>query len=392
MKKEKIILIVAIVLAILLFSLGGYGYIKHNENPIKDTKSQDTDKADNQVDEDIDKPEDSDDIDIPEVITPPDKEDTTNKWQAYAGAWLELGNTSSIKEYSDGRVLDVLCPNYFDLNSSGVLVELTVIEEGVNAYTAANAADIKAHSRHQYITISGNYVKNIRALVSDPTKITNFKNTTKAMLDKTGFTGLDIDFEDFWEWSDTDYTNFKNFLTNLGTFLHSYGYKLQVDIPAFISAEDEADTPLRYADFDTLPVDRITIMAYDNDMALGVGHAIAPFEWIKTTIDYLKPQITDDRRIVMGIPSYGYKGPTGGGENEITNITKVEALAQPKASTAIRDLKSGEMTWTNNGTTYFYNDTYSMNAKRKVIEAKGITNVMVWVLGDDDWFTGYEPS
>lgn len=311
------------------------------------------------------------------------------RWLGTAGAWMDVGTAHAKTEYQDGRILQRLRPYYYDVNSSGVLVQLTDPTDGANAYNTTNAADVKAHSTEQYVTITGNTIAKIRALITNSTNVANFKTTLKTFLDTTGFTGIDIDFEDFFHWNSTDYTNFKTFLSGVATYLHGFGYKVQVDLPAFPDATNEGFSVLRYADFNSIAVDIIAIMAYDYDQDAGAGYGIAPVAWVKNVCDYSISQITDITRIDMGIPSYGYNGTTGG-TSDIVNESKTTTLAHTGSSGATRDPASSEMNWTNAGKSYFYNDTYSMDIKRAAIEAKGIRHVSVWVLGNNDWFAGIQ--
>jgi len=95
---------------------------------------------------------------------------------------------------------------------------------------------------------------------------------------------------------------------------------------------------------------------------------------------------TDINRLVIGIPSYGYYGPTG--SYTITRQTAVEMESLPGYSTASQDSSSYEMNWANEGVSYFYSNTNSLNAKRTSIEAKGILYISVFHLGGNDWFSG----
>jgi len=95
-------------------------------------------------------------------------------------AWLFPGAPAcnSSNEYTDGRKIDVLKPQYYDLHDNGVLELLTVQNAGCNGYSPANAASIKKYSREQYITISSAY-NGMKALCSNATKLQQFTEETR---------------------------------------------------------------------------------------------------------------------------------------------------------------------------------------------------------------------
>ena len=312
----------------------------------------------------------------------------TPAWLSKAQAWMDVGNSNATTEYQDGRVLNFLKPFYYYLHTDGTLIQLTS-GDGANGYSEANAVDVKANSRHQYFTVAGNTIADIRQLITNSTKITAFLNTVKSLLDDTSFDGVDVDFEDFWSWNDTDYTNYKAFITSLGNHLHTYGYNLMVDIPGMVDATAEADQKIRIVDYNSLPVDYVVCMAYDYQYEFGAGNPVAPNTWVEGICDYAISQLTDINKLVIGIPSYGYHGTT----DETADIvidTKAQSSAYTGYDTATRDPDSYEMMWANAGNSYVYQDTEGLNAKRTLIEATGIKYVSVWVLGDNDWFTGTE--
>src|SRR5450755_402705 len=68
-------------------------------------------------------------------------------------AWIYPGPPacSASTEMADGRTIDTLKPQYFTLNDSGTLAQIT---SGCNSYSVENAALVKGHSRQQFVTIS----------------------------------------------------------------------------------------------------------------------------------------------------------------------------------------------------------------------------------------------
>lgn len=311
-------------------------------------------------------------------------------WTSTVQAWIYPGPPAenADEEYSDGRIIYTLKPEYYTVNASGVLTQLTVAGSGQNAYSSGNAADVQAHSTEQYFTISSD-AANMATLCADSTKRTNAINTIKSFLDTIGFDGVELDWEGFGSWTPTSYANYKTFVTALVAELHTYGYKVIIDGPPIGNVTEQGYYEFKYEDFDSIAVDGICVMAYDYQYDYGGGSSVAPVSWVEDICDWVKSKITDDTRIIMGMPSYGYHATTGG--YSITIDTKTQSTALPGYGTATRNADH-EMNWVNGGTSYFYQDTTGMNSKRSVIEAKGITKVSVWHLGGNDWFTGDEPS
>jgi len=306
-------------------------------------------------------------------------------WTSSMQAWLFPGAPAcnSSNEYTDGRKIDVLKPQYYDLHDNGVLELLTVQNAGCNGYSPANAASIKKYSREQYITISSAY-NGMKALCSNATKLQQFTEETRNFLMQIDFTGLDLDWEEFGSWTAQDYTNFKNCINVIGNDLHAHGKKVMFDGPAIGSVREQSYYQLKYEDLNDLPLDYIAVMAYDSQDDQGAGTAVAPNAWVTDIIKWTKSKVTDLNRIVIGLPSYGYHGKTGG--YSVTEDTLEQSEGFTGFATATRDPYSFEMHWDRAGISYFYQDTQGLNSKRTLIENEGILHTSVWVLGSNPWF------
>ena len=307
-------------------------------------------------------------------------------WKAHAMAWIYPGppTCNSVNEYKDGRVIDTLKPEYYTLNPSGTLIQLTTASDGCNAYSQKNVLEIKKYSTHQYVTFSGN-TTSMDALVTSQAKMVQAVTTLKTFLDTVKFTGVEIDFEGFPHWTPQQYNGYKNFLMQLGETLHENGYKLMIDGPAVL-ADDASHYQWRYEDFNTLPVDYIVVMEYDWQYDLGIGTPVAPLAREQDVTKGIIGKITDINKIVIGIPSYGYHGQVGG--DTITIDTNTQSQTYSGYTTAKRDNSSAEMMFTNAGVFYDYADSQTLNTKRSLIENLGIKNISVWHLGGNQWFSG----
>lgn len=301
-------------------------------------------------------------------------------------AWLYPGSAacSAKQEYQDGRVIDVLKPEYFTVGEDGRVVLLTEAARGCNGYSAKNAADVRAHSSEQFVTVSG-LVDGIRALATSEERRAEATQTLVSFVVDANFTGVEIDFEDYGNWDESLYQGYLSFLTELGDALHARGKKLMVDVPPISNATEAGYYVLTYEDVAATPADYIVIMAYDYQFDHGAGSALAPDAWVRAIIARAKAAISDRSRIVIGIPSYGYSGATGAfavRRHSYADLAKV-----PGFDAATRDPSSHERMFEAGGKSYVYVDAEALDAKLALIRAEGITAISVWSLGGNQWFS-----
>ncbi len=60
----------------------------------------------------------------------------------------------------------------------------------------------------------------------------------------------------------------------------------------------------------------------------------------------------------------------------------------PSAVESLRDPSSGEIRWEAGGEFHDYVDATALNAKLQTVENMGVTDISVWSLGGEPWFTG----
>jgi len=299
-------------------------------------------------------------------------------------AWIYPGNPacSAMGEIADGRTIDVLKPQYYNLEDSGVLTQITATEM-CNGYSVANAALIKAHSTQQFVTISGS-ITGIQVLSSSTVLASNAANILISFLHTTGFTGIEMDIEGSGGWSQGQYTTYKTVITALGNALHSAGFKLMIDGPVIFNQQYQNYYPAwHWEDFNALPVDYLVTMCYDLQDDNGAGTPVAPLATITSCCQWMQARITDHNRIVIGLNSYGYHGQTG--NDIVVADTYQQSTKYPGFSTATRDASSGEMMWKDAGISYDYSDTTTITGKVQAVVNAGLTNVSIWHLGGNQW-------
>lgn len=312
-------------------------------------------------------------------------------WTAQIQGWVYPGNPYKPKaDYSDGRDIYALKPEYATVNASGVIVERSDPTD-VDGYNIANAWSIRQYSQEQYFTVSSGYT-NFALLMNSPTNQSNGITTLLGIAQKANFTGVELDMEGYGSWTDTDYTNFKSFVTSLVSTFHANNLKVMVCVPPIANTTNYGDLgqslyKIKYEEIAPL-VDYMCVLAYDYEYDYGAGVPVQPIGWVKAVCEYAINKVgwSNRSKIVIGMPSYGYHGTTGG--FSITLDAYKDSVGYTGFSSATRDSESQEMMFTNAGSSYVFSDTVTLNAKRKAIEDMGIQKVSVWYMGGNLWFNG----
>jgi hypothetical protein len=302
---------------------------------------------------------------------------------------------SAPREFADGRVLHgVLKPEYMDVDNSGQLVMDLASQSGsaCNGYSPRNAAQVRKWSAQQFMTVSLATLHQEEALTSSPAKVAAAVRRLTSFVKSIRFTGVDIDFENYWSWKGPDAARYYAFLTKLASGLHAAGLRLQVDGPA------DLNTPFNYGRVLATGADQVIVMAYDDEFGWppsSTCKAITPLRWLRTTITGALGQIpaSERSRLVVGLPSYGYVA-TDRCQDITSNVSFAQMKrepgfsASPSVIAARRGAGSQEIRWSSHGEFFDYVDQKAMDAKLAVVRSLGIHNVSVWVLGGGNpWFS-----
>ncbi|WP_414169533.1 glycosyl hydrolase family 18 protein [Streptoverticillium reticulum] len=316
-------------------------------------------------------------------------------------AWIYPGSTGeptceAPAEYRDGRLREgVLKPEYWKVNPEGTLaLHTTDADAPCNGFSEANAADVKAHSAQQYTTVSAMDRSTVAALAGNADRRATAIGKMTDLARRTGFTGVDVDFEDFWNWSEEDEADYETFLSELARSLHAAGLKLQVDAPAELH---DGDSPFNFAKVMGTGVDQLTVMAYGRVFATPAGErcwAIAPEAWVREAVRYAQSQIPDKDRLVIGLPSYGFSAPDPCDTKKIQDSVPVSELRKRPGwsdDAAVirqrRDPGSGEIRWSGGGVLYDAMDGAAMDTRLALLGRMGVRHVSVWALGGNPWFS-----
>ncbi len=285
---------------------------------------------------------------------------------------------------------------WYEVDTSGVLVLRNNSSFGSNFYyTPANADLVKEHSTEQYLNISCGDAVDMNTLCSNGTKRLNAITAIVAFCLGEGWTGCEIDFENYQDWTGTHYTNYKTFITELTASLHTNGLKLIVDAPAiwnsatvasdfeWTSRNSQGYYEFKYEDFESIAVDYILPMAYDYQYDLSSGFPNSPLQYAADVLSWAQLKISDHSRIIMGLPSAGYSATTG--EYTTTGRTYDYLVAQTGFGKYGRDQLSGEIIWDNGGISYAALDDVSVDLKMRFLEKYSCTRFSLWHCGQNNY-------
>ena len=301
-------------------------------------------------------------------------------------AWIYPGEPAcgALTELSSKKVqVSTLKIEYFTLGTDGVVKLLDEKSSGCNGFSTTSLNSFKQYAKEIYVTISGHH-DDLVAMVKNKTAEKNVEIIV-TFAKANQLSGVELDIEDFSAWSSADYEGFKWFVNLLGSKLHVSGMKLAIDGPAIANAESQGWYRFKWDDFNNLPVDSFVVMAYDYQVDQGAGSPITPSNWLSDVIVWTKTKINDDSKIVVGIPSYGYKATNGSYTARILTAEEIRKNTTFDKE-AVRDTESFELMQKGEKEVVVLCDKACMQYKKKLINSMGIDRISVWHLGGNDWF------
>lgn len=288
----------------------------------------------------------------------------------------------ALEEYSDGRKIDILKPEFFTING-GALLLLDDSKVRCNGYSPTFIESLKQHSISQFVTISSASTADMTVFLQQALASDTSIETLVQFIVTNDVTGIELNFEDFGSWTDKNYTDFKLFVSRIGTALHAEDKQLMVVGPPIANAVEEKWFHWRYEDFISLPVDYMVVMGYDYQYDHGPSEPIAPLDWLRDVITWISARYPQSK-LTIALPSYGYEGTYG--TYQISILTHKQIKLRPGYHTAIRNSRSAEMTWQYGDSVYFYQDSTSLAKKRDLVASMGIQSISIWHLGGNPWF------
>lgn len=281
--------------------------------------------------------------------------------------------------------------SWYHVNGDGGLVQRSGPDHGAYFYyTGANARTVRQNCIEPLVNVSAS-TEQMQEFLATTARQLNAKTVLVNFCVNNHFAGVDLDFEGYGDWTPVLYEQFKAFLIILGEELHKRGLILSVEVPPiwnnktfptstkeWMQRNSQEYYVLTYQDFVNLPVDKLTIMAYDYHYDMGAGAPNQPLLWLEDIILWAKNTIGLDR-VAMGLPAAGYKGTEG--QYDIVAITSNSTPAG-----ATRDSASQELTWRDaENKVNFVSDNISIDAKTALCESYGIKECVLWHIGNNKY-------
>ena len=299
----------------------------------------------------------------------------------YIAAWLppsfSAGARASFEANKD--ILDEISPFWYGTDASGRL------------YGTRNDELVQlAHDNNILVIPSihnvGDYASVVQVISNRQLRTRHVQNIVDEVLARN-YDGIDIDYESLDSGLRSPYTAF---VVDLAEALHAQGKLLTVAVHA--KASDYGGLGA-YQDWKAIGehVDRLRIMTYDYHWRGGGPGPVAPLYWVREVADYAA-SVVNPRKIVIGVPFYGYDWGPGGGAQAL-RWSDIEDLIKERAPTVnLKQLdrgKSVDESWftysTSAGTrTVYFSTQNSLDSKLRMLQEKDLAGIAIWQLGYED--------
>lgn len=214
-------------------------------------------------------------------------------------------------------------------------------------------------------------------LLQNPVASRRAMENLLALCEQQGYDGINLDFEGIPPQDRADYSNF---VAQFAALLHRYGYYLTLSVPAETANAPGNGWTGAY-DYKALGMsaDLVIVMAYDQHYSLGAAGPIASTAWAQQVASYAA-RTMPPRRVVLGVPVYGYDWGSGPAQG-----LSWEAYKQIAQSHGLSPNAQDLVYWVN-GVRHvaYYEGVQSFEAKVRVATGDGIRGIALWRLGLED--------
>jgi spore germination protein YaaH len=224
----------------------------------------------------------------------------------------------------------------------------------------------------------------VAAMLHDPAAMTRHVNDVVALVQREGYAGIDLDYEDLRA---ADRQAFTTFVDRLADALHDKDKILSIAVFAKTTdaGEDQRNVAQDYAAIGKA-ADEVRLMAYDYHWARSTPGPVAPITWVHQVLDYAKTQIPAEK-ILLGVPVSGYDWVDGQGEV----VTWLQCFGRTRAFHATlqydRLSQSPSFRYTDaQGREHevWFENAESTTAKLDAAKTAGIRGVYLWMIGGED--------
>jgi spore germination protein len=218
-------------------------------------------------------------------------------------------------------------------------------------------------------------------LLADPTRAERHRRDLVQAAVRSGWDGLDIDYEQL---PPTAGPAFTDFLAALAADLHARGLRLSVAVPARTADDDQDGLAYSYREVGRV-ADHVRVMTYDHAWSGSEPGSVAPLPWVRQVLRYAVSRIPPSR-LMLGLATFGYDWGKEGGEDLMA--ADAQQLARSVGARPRWDDDTASMTfsYTKGGErhTVWFEDARSLEAKQRLAIDAGVRGVAVWSLGGED--------
>jgi len=293
-------------------------------------------------------------------------------------AWWDQAQTLNSLE-ANHSYLTTISPSWYHLDDTGQVQRLAA----ANPQPIYNLA---TQSGLLIIPTVGNDLDSAKAttFLADPNNFAPAVDFLLTEASAAGYSGYDLDFESIPNQYTSAYTQF---LTLLADKLHDKGLKLAVAVHARTGASSDWELALSH-DYSRIGsvADQIRLMAYDFHYADSPPGPVTPLDKLEAVLTYAR-QYIPARKIVLGIPLYGYDWPEDDRGESITFAEAQHRLSLYQGTQArdpISKAMIGQYLRGDTSHTVWFEDSQSTLDKINQARARGISRFIFWRLGDED--------
>lgn len=205
--------------------------------------------------------------------------------------------------------------------------------------------------------------------------------TIMSLVRRHNYDGVLIDFELLTPYSRDDLSTFLN---DLGKRLHGQGKGLGVAVFPKVGITQDVSYPYDYPALGQV-TDAVVVMAYDHHYQGGPAGAVAPLPWVRQNVRFALGHVPN-RRIYLGVASYGYDW-TGSGQTNTVTTLQAQALLRKYGITPSWDTVAQEyhFHYVDGGTSHdvWYEDQRSFAEKLALARSSHLGGIALWELGGE---------
>lgn len=283
--------------------------------------------------------------------------------------------------------VSLLKPEYLNLSGTGKIRTETAAQLPCNGYSPANVAAVRSAAQRVEVTVSAGS-RSTKSLLGSAAKQSAALTAIEAFVASNNLNGVDLDFEPN-NWTPTMWSAYTTFVSRLVSALSPAGRAVEVDLEPFTTTPWDAE---RYGAVASTGA-HVVVMAYDHEFDIACT-PISPYSWLQQVVAYAQSQVPA-ADLTIGLPSYGYTTTLCKKVAHVTSnvayVTMRNEAGFPSTSAGVeslRDPSSGEIRWDAGGVFHDYVDATALNDKLQTVEGMGVSDVSVWSLGGEPWFTG----